>query len=242
LRAVALAAFARDNIVPAADSGDERLRELAITSAEAAVELSADDPLPWHLFCRFTAGMTHASFRDPERAAVHFTVGCEHALQEPFTGLVAAHRAYLAITHFCTGRMESALALARDSHATNLSVPYQHSRPVALVALAATGDIPTARRALHDYSRAAVSSDWPYARESVSVLGGVLAALGEDWEKTARLLGAGSQAVYRDPANSLLYFTYRDKARDALGPERARACRAEGRAMPLDDAVELALG
>jgi len=241
LRAVAMAAVARDQIVPAADSGDTSQQATAITNAEQGVAMSQTGPLPWHLFCRFIAGMTHASFRDAETAGSHFAAGCEVDAARPYHGLVQANRAYLAIVRFCLGDMPTALALAQESCVLDPSAPYQHSRPVALVALAAEGDLDTARRALHEYSRAAHASDAPYASGSVAILGGVLAALDEDWETAARLLAAGPMAVYRDPANSLLYFTYRDKARAVLGPARARALRAEGRAMPLDDAVRCAL-
>ena len=120
--------------------------------------------------------------RDLEAAAVHFTAAREHPVDATYAGLYATNRAFLAIVQFCLGKMESALALAHDSFSTDLSVPYQLSRPIALVALAADGDLNTARQALRSYSASAHSTDFPYADESVSILGGVLAALEDDWD------------------------------------------------------------
>ncbi len=240
LGAMAVAAKARDCIVPAADTGDAVLREQAIELGEQAVEMSADGPSVWHSICRFTAGMVYASFRQAADAAAHFRAGMT-PIEGPFDGLAHAHGAYLAIMRFCTDDMDTAAELARAHCATDMVIPYQHSRPAALVALAAEGDLPTARAALHDYSRVTRASDWPYNTESVAVLAGVLAGLDGDWERAAVLLAAGRTAVYRDPANSILYFTYRDKARQELGHDRAQTLRAEGVAVPRAAVLDLAL-
>ena len=134
-----------------------------------------------------------------------------------------------------------AVELARTNYSTRMAVPYQHSRPSALVALVAEGDLAPARSALRDYSGATHASDWPYNTESVAVLAGALAGLEGDWETASRLLAAGRDAVYRDPGNGILYLTFRDKARQELGHERAQALRAEGIAMAREAVLELAL-
>ena len=71
--------------------------------------------------------------------------------------------------------------------------------------------------------------------------GGILAALRQDWETASRLLAAGERSIYRASYSGQLYFTFRDRVRAALGPERARQLRDEGRAMSLADAREAAL-
>ena len=50
-----------------------------------------------------------------------------------------------------------------------------------------------------------------------------------------------AQAARRTPAEGLLGITYLDRVHTALGAERARELGDEGQAMPLDDAIELAL-
>jgi hypothetical protein len=55
------------------------------------------------------------------------------------------------------------------------------------------------------------------------------------------LLSAGASVIARSPADYVLYVHYRDRVRAALPAERARALRAEGREMPIDEAVALAL-
>ena len=90
------------------------------------------------------------------------------------------------------------------------------------LALAATGDLASARQALREHAEIAQDAYWVLGRESVVLLGGVLAGVEEDWPTAARLLGAGHQAVRRTPANSVVYYTYRDRAREQLGPARAR--------------------
>lgn len=104
------------------------------------------------------------------------------------------------------------LSVVVDASGVDDAVAFQHSRPIALVALAAQGDIATAGTTLRTYSRAAHATGLPYASESVCILGGVLAGLQDEWARAARLLAAGAMGVYRDPANSILYLTYRDEA------------------------------
>jgi hypothetical protein len=187
------------------------------------------------------AAMAHLSFFDPERAAVHLEAATSEGPTEGFSRLYLGLRAYLAIACFATGDAGRAVELAREACAPLYGVSFDHARPASLVAVAATGDVESARNILRDYAESVRRSDFPYGAESVFILAAVLAALEDDWPTTSRLLSAGVGGFYRDPANSLLYYTYRDRARDVLGPERARVYRAEGRSMSRDDAWELAL-
>jgi predicted ATPase/class 3 adenylate cyclase len=243
LRAVALGAWSRDLIVPSFRAGDEMnaMQQLSVDQAEAGVALGKDGPQSWHQLCRLQAGMAYCSFRDPQRAAAHFEAATANGPSEGFSNLHHGLQAYLAVAYFVTGDRERALHLARESFDPHFGVAFEHARPVSLVALGAMGDIPTARQALREYAASIRTSDFPYGTESVLILAAVLAALEEDWPTTSELLAAGYQGVFRDPSNSLLYYTFRDKAREQLGHDRAVAHRAEGRSMPTEKALEMAL-
>jgi len=68
-----------------------------------------------------------------------------------------------------------------------------------------------------------------------------LCALGDDWEDAARLLAAGHAALARHPAHYELYLTFRERTRDALGADRARQLRDEGRRLSRREAMAIAL-
>ena len=156
-----------------------------------------------------------------------------------------------------TGKSPRRLAARRESPALGcvalvqegvldeaLSHVLRQADPMSLavaVALGSTTDFAAARRELRAYAESARRADFALGPETVAVFGGVLAALREDWETAARLLAAGEPSVYRSPVASLLYFRFRDRVRDALGSQRSRELRAEGRAMPPTDAVATAL-
>ncbi len=76
----------------------------------------------------------------------------------------------------------------------------------------------------------------------VVVFGAGIAGAAQDWDLTARLLAASREGFRRSAWAYLVYLTFRDRARAALGPTRARTLRDEGRRMPLQDALKLALG
>lgn len=61
-----------------------------------------------------------------------------------------------------------------------------------------------------------------------------------DIERAARLLGVTHGAA-RTPEALVVYRHYRDHVREALGPERGRALRSEGRAMSMDEGAAYAL-
>lgn len=77
--------------------------------------------------------------------------------------------------------------------------------------------------------------------ESVLLYAGVLRSLAEDWEDAARLLAAGEAARRRHPAHYELYLTFRARAHEALGADRARLLRDEGRMLSRRDAMSIAL-
>jgi predicted ATPase/class 3 adenylate cyclase len=241
LRAVALGAWSRDLIVPSLADGDAEMRSESIARAEEAVSLSADGPEPWHRLCRLLAVMAYCSYRDPHRAIEHVEAATEDGPSDGYSRLYLGLLAYMAVARFVVGDATDAAALARQCFNPQFGVAFEHARPVSLVALAADGDVESARRGLQDYAANVRASDFPFGTDSVLILGGVLAALEEDWLVASRLLAAGSEGVFRDPANSLVYYAFRDRAREHLGAERARVCRAEGRAMSSEQALELAL-
>jgi hypothetical protein len=87
-----------------------------------------------------------------------------------------------------------------------------------------------------------VRTDLPLGIEMVVLFGAGIAGAAQDWELTARLLAASREGIRRSAIAYLGYRTFRDRARAALGPTRARTLREEGRRLPLQDAVALALG
>jgi predicted ATPase/class 3 adenylate cyclase len=72
--------------------------------------------------------------------------------------------------------------------------------------------------------------------------GGALAGLRGDWERAARLLAAAmSPGFISSPAAYVVYRHWVPKVREALGAQRARELREEGRAMSLQEAIAYAL-
>lgn len=104
---------------------------------------------------------------------------------------------------------------------------------------AARGALPAELRSYHDSIR--VTDTRPEAAHSVVLYGAFMAAVHEEWEMASRLLAAGERSIYRSPSQGHLYFHFRDRIRAALGRDRSRALRDEGRAMPLPEALAAAL-
>jgi hypothetical protein len=215
------------------------MRDRTIELAELAVERAAEATTPWRMYCRLLAGFAYASFVRPAQAIEHFAA--ERTDDPRYSTLDATMVAYRSIMEFVLGNHTEAGALARASFSPELVPYWSHARPLCLVALAADGDMAESRQALHDYSAQARDAYWILGKESVVILGGVLAGIEGDWPLASRLLAAGSAGMSRTPADSILYVTFRDRAHAQLGSDRARACRDEGRAMTVDDALDLAL-
>lgn len=239
LGALAMAASARDLIIPAVRENDDRMRDRTIELAERAVARAAEATTPWRIYCRLLAGFAYASFVQPEQAIEHFAA--ERTNDPRYSTLDSTMVAYHALMEFVLGNHTEAGALARASFSPGLVPYWSHARPLCLVALAADGDMAEARRALHDYAAKARDAYWILGKESAVILGGVLAGVEGNWPLASRLLSAGSAGMSRTPADSILYVTFRDRARAQLGTDHARACRDDGRAMTIDEAFALAL-
>jgi hypothetical protein len=235
----------------AARSGDDSLASGAAEWAEAGVEMSEQFGAPWQMFCRLLAGNAYAtlafvSLGDVELAEAHYAVAIDAAPPaSSYRGLRALLSAHLALHRVVAGDTTGALVLARDALVDNaLSWVLRQGDPMVLalaVVLGASTDFEAARRQLRDYDLTARRADFVLGADMVVVYGGVLAAQRGDWETAAKLLAAGDRSIYRSPATALLYFTFRDRARAALGSRRSRQLRDEGRAMPLAEAHEAAL-
>jgi predicted ATPase/class 3 adenylate cyclase len=250
LHALALTGYGRDLTIPAVIGSDDELAVRIVDLVEAGIELSARFAPGWRKICCLTAGMAYASLSRIKPADEHFAAGIDVPLcTAPLLLLQSALEGYLAITRLLLGRVDEAvsLALVADERIGPVlaegAFPYWlHSPGIALpVALGETGDHAAAREALAAYHSIQRRMDFRDGLKSVTVLGGALAAQREDWSTASVLLSAGATWVSRSPADYLLYRRYRDRVRAALPAERARALRAEGREMPIDEAVALAL-
>jgi predicted ATPase/class 3 adenylate cyclase len=250
LAAVALASRGLGAAVLATESRDESLAARAIDWAEAGVAMSENFAVPWRMYCRLLAGETYLTLnlsllRGPDRTEEHFAAGMAAAPPAPpYVALHARLSCYLALYKAVAGDAQGAHALAREVQLDGALELWGLEDPLALalvVALASTNDVARARRELRAYDEAARRADWGLALESVALYGGILAALRGQWDEASMLLAAGERSVYRSPATALLYFAFRDAVRAALGPERSRRLRADGKAMPLADARKAAL-
>jgi hypothetical protein len=250
LHALAFTGHGRNLTIPAVMEADDLLAARAGDLAEAGVELSERFSDGWRKVCRLTAGMAYASLRRVERADDHFAAGTNISPgAAPFRLLHSALEGYLAITRLLLGHVDEAVSLACAADHGSRPVlsegafPYWlHSPGIALpVTLGAVDDDVAARNALAAYHSVQRRTDFRDGLKSVTVVGGVLAAQREDWTTASVLLSAGASVIARSPADYVLYVHYRDRVRAALPAERARALRAEGREMPIDEAVALAL-
>jgi predicted ATPase/class 3 adenylate cyclase len=237
-------------VLAVAELKGDSLAPRATEWAEAGAAMSEQFSAPWQKYCRLLAGETYTilSLTLPggaDRAEEHFAAGVAAAPPAPpYLGLHARLCCYLALHKAVTGDADGALTVARDAQVDGALELLGREDPLALalvVALASADDVGGARRELRAYDEAARRADWGLALESVVLYGGILAALGEDWERASRLLSAGERSVFRSPATAQLYFVFRDRVRAALGPDLCRQLRAEGRAMTLADAREAAL-
>jgi predicted ATPase len=250
LHAMALASRALGAALLVALRLDETLVGPATKWAEAAVAMSKHHAAPWQVFCQVHAGMTYTMLnltapRGPDRAEAHYAAAVAAARPSPpYLGLHAIACCYLALHRAVAGHTDSALALARDAKVGGGLGLLVREDPLAMALAVATPsekDAGAARRELRAYDACARRADWPLALESVVLFGGMIAALSEDWERASRLLAAGEPSIYRFTSTAMLYFTFRDRVRAALGPKRARQLRDEGRAMSRADALEAAL-
>jgi predicted ATPase/class 3 adenylate cyclase len=249
LQCLVLAFAGRDTTIPATVGRDDALRRQAIALVENAVAQCTPHAVPWQMMCHYAAGSAHLSLLDASSADDHFAAGL--ALSPgatPFLCLHSGLEGYLAIARLLLGRADEALDLARTADARIRYEPkavppyWHHPTWMALpVALGGHGDHDAATVALHAYWATTLRSGWARGSQQLLILAGVLATQRADWETASRLFGAARLQIASTPADWILYMTYRDRVRAALAPDRARQLRDEGRAMPTDEAVALAL-
>jgi predicted ATPase/class 3 adenylate cyclase len=250
VHAEALTSRAFGAAVSAVEFRDESLASRAREWAEAGVAMSEQFPVLWRMICRLLAGGTYTTLnltlpRDPHRAEEHFAAGVAAAPPcRPYLGLRARLCCYLALYKAVTGDVQAALTLAEDVRANGTLELLGQEDALALalaVVLPPTNDRKDALSELRAYDEAARRADWGLGVETVVLFGGILAAMHEDWERASRLLAAGERGVYKTSYTALLHSSFRQRVRTALGSERARQLRDEGRAMPLAGAREAAL-
>ena len=230
--------------VTAVTSQDDHLARRVSEWAERGVAMSEEFEAPWHVYCRCLAGMTYSSLDQPEPAQSHLEEGARWLRDlEGYEGLRASTLGLLSVHRIIQGDHERAYAAAEPIVATvHTPMPGREGALMAVVARAAAGDLAAARIEMNEYYEAARRTDLPLGVETVVIYGGVIAGLQGNWEACARLLAAGAAGLARFPGTYLLYKEFRDRARAALGPDRARELRAEGQQLPLEVAVTSVLG
>jgi predicted ATPase/DNA-binding SARP family transcriptional activator len=251
LHADALAWRGCASAVEALEGGDESLARRATEDTMASVAMSEPFSVPRRMCCRIMAGNAHAvlALAWPEHAEAarrNYAAGID--LAEPAPPYLALHaelRAQLASEHFAAGDTGHAGALAREAqHVVGRSQFISPDTPLALTAIVAvaTGNADALRTEMHTYHDMALLRDWGHREaETLVLFGGICAAIREEWELASRLLAASSRSPYRATLLAHLYFHFRDRVCAALGPKLSRKLRAEGRAMPIHDAVAAAL-
>jgi hypothetical protein len=247
LVAVAWASRANAGAVSAVVLQDDHLAARTAEWVERGVTLSEESEITWCIYCRCLAGMTYSTLDQPERAQAHLEEGARllrdvegyEGLRASTLGLLSVHR---IIERDHERAFEAAAPIVATVGAVHTPMPGREGALMAVVARAAAGDLAIARIEMKEYYDAAVRTDLPLGVETVVIYGAVIAGLQEDWETCARLLAAGAAGLRRFPGTYLLYKEFRDRARAALGPDRARRLRAEGRQLPLEEAVARALG
>lgn len=237
----------------AIEDEDESLARQATEFAEACVVMDEQFSVPWRMWCRLASGAAYATLalawpRHVESAQRHYAAGVAVAPPAPpYLGLHAELCMHLALYRSLAGDTVGACALARQAQHNMARAPeYGHlEAPLTLaliIALESLRDVDALDAELRAYHHATQRHDWGLGATETAVLyGGFLAALREEWKLAARLLAAGTRGVYGSPAKGHLYTHFRDRIRQAVGPELSRKLRDEGRAMPLTEALAAAL-
>jgi predicted ATPase/class 3 adenylate cyclase len=227
----------------AAQAQDHELADLSAAWMETGVAMSEAFPLPWQLYCRLLAGLGLTVLMRCDAAVDHLEAAVALADQiEGYDALGGSARGFLSLYRALDGDLDAGLALAQSTAGfPNAVIPWREGPLMSVIALAAAGDVGLARRQLAACIQD-TPTDLPLGIEQLLVLGAGIAGAAQDWDLTARLLGASREGPRRSPWAYLVYLRFRDRARAALGPARARTLRDEGQRMPLQDAVKLALG
>jgi hypothetical protein len=227
----------------AAQAQDHELADLSAEWMETGVAMSEAFTLPWQLYCRLLAGLGLTVLMRCDAAVGHLEAAVALADQiEGYDALGGSARGFLSLYRALDGDLDAGLALAQSTAGIpNAVIPWREGPLMSVIALAAAGDVGPARRQLAACIQD-TPTDLPLGIEQLLVLGAGIAGAVQDWDLTARLLAASREGPRRSPWAHLVYLTFRDRARAALGPERARTLRDEGWRIPLQDALKLALG
>jgi hypothetical protein len=151
-----------------------------------------------------------------------------------------------SVAAFMTGDVTSAYELVRpllDAVRANTTLG-----PVVATIAAANGQTVEAVTLLRASVEAARRHAIPLVTAECLIGYGAVAGIDGEWDTAARLLAAATAPgddpdapfAFRSPATSVMYFQLRDRIRSALGPERARELRDEGRTMSHHEALALA--
>jgi predicted ATPase/class 3 adenylate cyclase len=228
---------------------DDRRLAAAVRATAARVDsLIEHAGPPWQMYCRFVTGMGYASLStvglEPRSTAEeYYRNAAEHAASgPPYRALRSSLFEYLSLFRLLSGDAPAALALAHEAPSGEGRWPMfgPNNSASRVLALGANGDPEGARVELRAMHESFLRSEGVHGRETVCMYAGALAAIAQDWERAALLLAAGRRGIHAGAEAALVYYHFRDSTRAALGP-RARELRDRGIAMPLDDAIELAL-
>jgi predicted ATPase/class 3 adenylate cyclase len=227
----------------AAQAQDHELADLSAERMETGVAMSEAFPLPWQVYCRLLAAAGLTLLMRCDAAVGHLEAAVALADQiDGYDSLGGSVRGFLSLYRALDGDLDAGLALARSTAGfPTPPIPWRQRPLTSVIALAAAGDVGQARRHLAGCFQD-VPTDLPNGIEQLLVFGAGIAGAVQDWDLTARLLGASREGFHQSPVAYLVYLTFRDRARAALGSARARTLRDEGRRMPLQAAVKLALG
>jgi hypothetical protein len=245
LRPVTLAALANAGAARGLLASEPEFLEQANVWAEAGMTLGRHQPPEWSAYCGLVCGMTYTSLLRREQATLCLerSVADLDAI-EGCDSLRVAARGLLAVHEVLSDNRRRALTLVQNLDpmvtATN-PMPSMAGALTHVVPWAANGEMDVAANVLASFSEFAERTGDPFGVESVLLYAGVLCALGDDWEDAARLLAAGHAALARHPAHYELYLTFRDRTREALGADRARQLRDEGRRLSRREAMAIAL-
>jgi predicted ATPase/class 3 adenylate cyclase len=224
-------------------TGDAALAAAAAECFEIGVAMGDSLSRPWQIYLRLMAAMGYTIMRQYEVARRHLEVAVAVGeAVEGYDSLVGAVRGVLSLRCVLDGDLERARVLIEGVvDVPHLSAEIRQGPMAAVVTRAAIGDVAGARHQLRTYYEDCLDSDLPLGAESMLVYAAAAASVAGNWEDAARVFGASGHGFRRSPDAYMLYLTLRERMREALGVDRARQLRDEGRSMSREAAVALAL-
>ena len=213
----------------AAYAEDADFTALAVEWMEIGVAMSARFAVPWQLYARLCAGMGYTTLRRAEDAERHLEAAVGLPRLEGYDAMGDTARGYLSVYRVLAGDAARALALVEGiTPHPNAPSFFGQGALSAVAARAASGDAAGARRQLAASYRDALRADISLGVEEVLVFGAAIAGLCESWDSAARLLAASGEGWRRSPFSYMLYLTFRDRVRAAVGVDRAREAPGRG--------------